>query len=114
MKEWTEWFKCKELLDVDEYSFVKLDLFRLVEGNPMFIEFLAKFSNIINLMEAREVFEYFSPNNKDEKIEITTRIETIEKVLSLIDDLIPTDQKERFNDARRTYAGKSERRSRTF
>lgn len=114
MKEWTEWFKCKELLDVDEYSFVKLDLFRMVDGNPIFIEFMAKLSNIINLMEAREVFEYFNPSNKDEKIKITTKIETIEEILSLIDDLIPTEQKERFNDARRTYARKSERRSGTF
>lgn len=114
MKEWTDWFKCEELLDIDEESYVKMELFRIVENNMVMVEFLAKLSNLLNIIEAREVFEYFKPDNKDEKIKITTKIDTLERVIRLINEMIPTEQKERFNDARRTNARKSERRAGSF
>lgn len=112
MKEWTDWVKCAEFLDIDEGVYVKMDLCRQVENHMVLVEFLAKLSNLINILAARDVFEYFRPENTDEKLKITTKIESLDRVVRLIEELIPTDQKERFTDVRRSIARNSERTGR--
>lgn len=110
--KWADWFKCEELLDIDESATNKLELFRMVDNHFILVEFLAKLSSLLSILTAQAAFHHLKPENPETKDQVISKVETLRAVIRLLEELIPTDHKERFNDARRTIARASERTTR--